>query len=183
MTGADGAAIKADTVRDYVAALERVFIVEDLPAWSPSLRSKSRLRVAEKRHLVDPSLAVAALGTGPDRLVKEVDTLGLLFESMVIRDLRVYAQAMDASVLAYLDNTGLEADAIVETRDGRWAAFEVKLGPKQIEEGAHALLRLAQRVDADRHGAPAILGVITGWGFGYTRDDGVAVIPIGALAP
>jgi predicted AAA+ superfamily ATPase len=175
--------IKVDTVLDYVAALERVFVVENLPAWSPSLRSRSRLRGGEKRHLADPSLAVAALGTGPDRLVLEADTLGLLFESLVVRDLRVYAQAIEASVLAYQDNTGLEADAIVETRDGRWGAFEVKLGHHEIDAAAVSLLRLRDRVDPARHGPPAALCVVTGWGPAYRRPDGVAVVPIGVLAP
>jgi hypothetical protein len=132
---------------------------------------------------VDPSLAVAALGASPERLVREVDTLGLLFESLVVRDLRIYAQAMDASVFHYHDNTGLEADAIVERRDGRWGAFEVKLGLAEIDAAAIDLLRLAARVDVGRHGAPAVLAVVTGWGYGYVRPDGVSVVPIGALAP
>jgi len=175
--------IKHQTVLDYIDALSRVFVVEDVPAWSPALRSKSRLREAPKRHFVDPSLAVAALGARPERLVREVDTLGLLFESLVVRDLRIYAQAMDADVFHYHDNTGLEADAVVQCRDGRWGAFEVKLGLSAIDDAADALLRLAARVDVDRHGAPAVLAIITGWGYGYRRPDGVSVIPIGALAP
>jgi len=175
--------IKHQTVLDYIDALSRVFVVEDLPAWSPALRSKSRLREGPKRHFVDPSLAVAALGARPERLVREVDTLGLLFESLVVRDLRIYAQAMDADVFHYHDNTGLEADAIVQGRDGRWGAFEVKLGLSAIDDAAAALLRVGARVDVDRHGAPAVLAVITGWGYGYRRPDGVSVIPIGALTP
>jgi hypothetical protein len=175
--------IKHQTVLQYVDALTRIFVVEDLPAWSPALRSKSRLREAPKRHFVDPSLAAAALGARPERLVREVDTLGLLFESLVVRDLRIYAQAMDADVLHYHDNTGLEADAVVQSRDGSWGAFEVKLGLSAIDDAADTLLRLAARVDIDRHGAPAVLAVITGWGYGYRRPDGVSVIPIGALAP
>jgi len=175
--------IKHQTVLQYVDALTRIFVVEDLPAWSPALRSKSRLREAPKRHFVDPSLAAAALGARPERLVREVDTLGLLFESLVVRDLRIYAQAMDADVLHYHDNTGLEADAVVQSRDGSWGAFEVKLGLSAIDDAADTLLRLAARVDIDRHGAPTVLAVITGWGYGYRRPDGVSVIPIGALAP
>jgi hypothetical protein len=178
-----GPAMTPNTVLGYLDALERVFVADDLPAWSPSLRSKTRLRAQAKRHLVDPSLAVAALGTGPGRLALEVDTLGLLFESMVLRDLRVYAQAIDAEVFGYLDSSNLEADAVIETRDGRWGALEVKLGPREVEDGAASLLRIAARVDADRHGAPAVLAVITGWGYAYTRPDGVAVIPVGALGP
>ncbi len=175
--------IKVHTVLDYLAALERVFILEDLAPWAPSLRSKSRLRDTAKRHFVDPSLAVAALGTRPERLAYEVDTLGHLFESLVVRDLRIYAQAMDAAVFQYHDNTNLEVDAIVERRDGRWGAFEVKLGPADVDAGARALLRLAERVDPGRHGPPAVLALVTGWGYGYRRPDGVSVIPIGALAP
>jgi predicted AAA+ superfamily ATPase len=175
--------IKHQTVLQYIDALTRIFVVEDLPAWAPALRSKSRLREAPKRHFVDPSLAAAALGARPERLVREVDTLGLLFESLVVRDLRIYAQAMDADVLHYHDNTGLEADAVIQSRDGSWGAFEVKLGLSAIDDAADTLLRLAARVDIDRHGAPAVLGVITGWGYGYRRPDGVSVIPIGALVP
>jgi predicted AAA+ superfamily ATPase len=181
--GGSDAPIKHQTVLDYIDALARVFVVEDLPAWAPALRSKSRLREAPKRHFVDPSLAAAALGARPERLVREVDTLGLLFESLVVRDLRIYAQSMDADVLHYHDNTGLEADAVVQSRDGSWGAFEVKLGLSAIDDAADTLLRLAARVDIDRHGAPAVLAVITGWGYGYRRPDGVSVIPIGALAP
>ena len=193
-TGASARAIAADvggvdgpidhhTVLGYLAALSRIFVVEDLPAWSPGLRSRAILRGAPTRHFVDPSLAVAALGMTPDRLLRDVETLGLLFESLVVRDLRIYAQAMDASVFHYRDSTDLEADAIVERRDGGWAAFEVKLGQGAIDRAAESLLRLAARVDPEKHGKPAVLGVITGWGYGYRRPDGVAVIPIGALAP
>jgi len=193
-TGASARAIAADvggaegpidhhTVLGYVSALSRVFVVEDLPAWSPSLRSRTILRSAPTRHFVDPSLAVAALGTTPDRLLRDVKTLGSLFESLVVRDLRIYAQAMDASVFHYRDSTDLEADAIVERRDGRWAAFEVKLGQGAIDRAAETLLRVAARVDPERHGKPGALAVITGWGYAYRRPDGVAVIPIGAMAP
>ena len=193
-TGASARAIAADvggsdgpidhhTVLSYVSALSRLFVVEDLPAWSPALRSRTVLRSASTRHFVDPSLAVAALGTGPDRLLRDVETLGLLFESLVVRDLRIYAQAMDASVFHYRDSTDLEADAIVEHRDGRWAAFEMKLGQAAVDAAAATLLRVAARVDPEKHGKPAMLGVITGWGYGYRRPDGVAVIPIGALGP
>ena len=180
--GAEGP-IDHHTVLDYLAALTRLFVIEDLPAWSPALRSRTLLRSAPTRHFVDPSLAVAALGTRPERLLRDVATLGFLFESLVVRDLRIYAQAMDASVFHYRDSTDLEADAIVERRDGRWAAFEVKLGPASVDAAAQTLRRVAARVDPERHGKPAVLGVITGWGYGYRRPDGVMVIPIGALAP
>ncbi len=141
------------------------------------------MRSAAKRHFVDPSLAVAALRATPARLLKDLNLLGFLFESLVVRDLRVHAQAADAHVLQYRDNSGLEVDAIVETADGRWAAFEVKLGAGQVDDGANTLRRFADRVDTGRVGQPSVLGVITGFGYGYVRDDGVAVIPIGALRP
>jgi hypothetical protein len=180
VAGADDA-IDRHTVADYVGALARVFVVENLPAWGPSIRSRSILRTAEKRHFVDPSLAMAALGLRPDRVVLDAPTMGFLFESLAIRDLRIYAQALDeARVAYYQDNTGLEADAIVEHRDGRWAAFEMKLGHNRIDEAAHNLRSLANRVDPV-HGSPVALAVITGWGAAYRRDDDVWVIPIGAL--
>jgi predicted AAA+ superfamily ATPase len=180
--GADGA-LDDETVRDYLAALERLMVIEDQPPWAPHLRSRSILRSAAKRHFVDPSLAVAALRADPTRLLEDLSLLGLLFESLVVRDLRVHAQAMDARVLHYRDNTGLEVDAIIELADGRWAAFEVKLGVGGIDQGAATLRRFADRVDTQRSGPPLALGVIVGMGYGYTRPDGVAVIPIGALGP
>lgn len=171
------------TVADYLEALDRLMIVEDQPAWAPHLRSRSRLRTAAKRYFVDPSLAVAALRGTPTRLLDDLNFMGHLFEALVIRDLRIYAQASDASVLQYHDNTGLEVDAIVETADGRWAAFEIKLGHRLVEEAAANLLKFADRIDTDQSGKPSILGVITGTGYGFMREDGVAVIPIGALGP
>ena len=181
VAGADDA-VDRHTVADYIKALSRVFVVENLPAWSPSIRSRSILRSAEKRHFVDPSLAAAALGIGPDRMVLDTNTMGLLFESLAIRDLRIYAQALDeARVCYYQDNTGLEADAIVVHRDGRWAAFEVKLGQGLVDEAARNLLSLADRVDQAAHGHPVALAVVTGWGAAYQRGDGVWVIPIGTL--
>jgi len=175
--------LKRDTVSEYLAALGRLMVVEDQPAWAPHLRSKARLRNAAKRHFVDPSLAVAALGTSPDGLLKDLNLLGLMFESLVARDLRVYAQAADARLFHYRDSSDLEVDAIVEGRDGRWAAFEVKLGPGQVDEGADNLTRFAHRIDTTKCGNPGALVVITGFGYGYVRDDGVIVVPIGALRP
>ncbi len=182
-TGDPGDPLKDDTVREYLRALERLMVVEDQPAWGPHLRSKNRLRTAPKRHFVDPSLAVAALRATPERLLDNLNLLGFLFESLVVRDLRVYAQAADGRVLQYRDNGGLEVDAIVETGDGRWMAFEVKLGQGQIDDAATSLMRFAERIDTARCGSPALLGVIVATGYGYRRKDGVAVIPIGALGP
>lgn len=132
---------------------------------------------------MDPSLAVAALRATPERLLEDPELLGLLFESLVVRDLRVYAQSAEAQVLHYRDNTGLEVDAVVEAVDGRWAAFEVKMGSGRVDEAAAALLKFADRVDTARCGEPSRLGVITATGYAYTRPDGVAVIPVGALGP
>lgn len=180
--GADGP-LKDDTVREYLDALERLMIIEDQPAWAPHLRSRSILRSAPKRHFVDPSLAVAALRATPARLLREIEWLGFLFESLVVRDLRIYAQPNDAMVRHYRDNTGLEVDAVVETAEGKWSAFEVKLGQKQIDEAAAKLLTFAERIDTTVCGRPATLAVIVATGYGYVRPDGIAVIPLGALAP
>lgn len=180
--GADGP-LKDDTVREYLDVLERLMVVEDQPAWAPHLRSKYRLRTAPKRHFVDPSLAVAALRATPDRLLKELSLLGFLFESLVVRDLRVYAQVADARVLQYRDSDGLEVDAIVEASDGRWMAFEVKLGQGQIDDAAASLSQFAARIDTERCGSPTLMGVIVATGYGYRREDGIAVIPVGALGP
>lgn len=158
-------------------------IVESQPAWATHLRSRAVLRKRPVRHFVDPSLAVAAVGGHPDLLLKDFEFLGLLFESLVVRDLRVYAQAADADIYHYRENGRLEVDAVVQARDGRWAAFEVKLGPRLIDEGARNLLRLKARVDPRSVGPPQALGVIVASGYGYTRPDGVEVIPIGALGP
>ena len=180
--GADGA-LARDTVSNYITALERLMIVEEQPAWSTHLRSKARIRSAPKRHFVDPSIAAAALRVTPDRLFADLNLFGLLFESLVVRDLRIYAQANDATVLHYRDSTGLEVDAIVERADGKWGAFEIKLGQGQVDAAAASLLTFAERVDTSKCGAPSVLAVIVGTGYGYTRPDGVAVIPIGAFGP
>jgi len=180
--GADGP-LDDDTVRDYLSALRRLMIIEEQPAWSPHLRSRSILRKTPKRHFADPSLAVAALGANPDRLLKDLKFLGLLFESLVYHDLSVYARALDATVFHYRDNTDLEVDAIVESRNGSWCAFEVKLGTGQVDLAASALLRFRNRIDVNKCGEPQTLGVIVSNGYGYQRKDGVRVIPIGALKP
>lgn len=171
------------TVAEYLTILQRLMVIEDQPAWAPHLRSRANLRTSSKRHFVDPSLAVAALGAGPERLLADLNLLGLLFESLVIRDLRVLAQPLDGNVFHYRDNYGVEVDAIVQLVDGRWGAFEIKLGAGLAEEGAASLLRFRDVIDTRKSGEPAVLGVITGTGYGYQRPDGVAVIPIGSLAP
>ncbi|MEX2447969.1 MAG: DUF4143 domain-containing protein [Solirubrobacterales bacterium] len=172
-----------DAVADYLGSLARLFIVEDQPAWQPHLRSRYRLRRAAKRHLVDPSLAVAALRGEPDALLRDLNFMGLLFESMVVRDLRIYAQAIEGEVAHYQDSSGLEVDAIVQA-GGAWGAFEIKLGgERRIEEGAASLARFRERVDASKSGEPAVLAIVVGTGYGYVRRDGIQVIPIGSLGP
>ncbi len=180
--GADEALAK-NTVGAYHDALTRLMVVEDQPAWAPHLRSRSRIRTSPRRHFVDPSLAVAVLRATPERLLQDLNLLGFLFESLVVRDMRIYGQACDAEVLHYRDNTELEVDVVVETADGRWAAFEIKLGSGAVDGGAESLKQFASRVDTKKCGPPQRLGVITGTGLAYTRADGVAVIPIGALGP
>lgn len=180
--GSDGP-LARETVSEYLSALERLMVIEDQPAWAPHLRSQSLLRNSPKRHFVDPSLAVAALRGSSARLLADLQLMGFLFESLVIRDLRIYAQAHDGAVLQYRDNTGLEVDAVIETGDGRWAAFEVKLGAGHIDEGAANLLRFRARVDTAKCGAPSALAVIVATGYAYQREDDVAVIPIGCLGP
>lgn len=171
------------TARSYLTSLERLMVVEDQPPWAPHLRSRSRLQVSPKRHFVDPSIAAAALGAGPEHLLRDFPWFGFLFESLVIRDLRVYAQAMGARLYHYRDDTGLEVDAIVDAGPGRWAAFGIKLGLSRIDDAARSLLKFADRVDASRCGEPAALGVIVERGYGYVRPDGVSVVPLGALGP
>jgi predicted AAA+ superfamily ATPase len=180
--GAEGG-LKHETISDYLDALRRLMIIEDQPAWAPHLRSTYALRRQVKRHFVDPSLAVAALRATPERLLGDLKLLGFLFESLVVRDLRVYAQAADARVLQYRDSRGVEVDAIVERADGRWTAFEVKLGAGQVDDAVATLQRFVQQIDTERAGSPVELGVIVGTGYGYRREDGVLVIPIGALGP
>lgn len=176
--------IHRHTVREYLATLRRLFVVEEQPAWSVRLRSRALLRKAAKRHLADPSLAAAVLGADPTRLMADTSTLGLLFESLVVRDLRILAQPLGGSVFHFRDTTGLEADAIVELPDGRWIAVEVKLGGAEaVDSAASSLLRLKRKVEAARVRQLAALVVITAVGYGYTRPDGVMVTPITALGP
>ena len=175
--------VSDDAVADYLSSLARLFVVEDQPAWQPHLRSRYRLRRAAKRHFVDPSLAVAALQAEPAALMQDLNFAGLLFESMVVRDLRIYAQAIYGEVAHYRDSSDLEVDAIVRG-GGSWGAFEVKLGgDKRIEEAAATLIKFRERIDTSKSGDPAVLAVIVGTGYGYVREDGIQVIPIGALGP
>ena len=173
--------ISDKTIGSYLNALRRIFLVEDLPAWSPSLRSKTAIRASAKRHFVDPSISTAVLRTNPEGILKDFNYFGFLFEALCARDIRVYAQTNDGDVFHYLDKSGLESDLIVRLRDGRWAAIEVKLGKTQIDLAAENLLRLKARIDEDKMGEASFLMVITGGQNAYRRKDGVIVVPIACL--
>lgn len=178
-----GMPLSRNTVDDYLDVLQRLMIVEDQPAWSTHLRSSATLRRASKRHLVDPSLAVAALRSTRTGLLHDLEALGLLFESLVIRDLRVYSQAIGGRVSHYRDSSGLEVDAIVSLPDGRWGGVEIKLGAGAIDAAAASLARFRDTVDTRRVGEPAFLAVVTPSGLGYRRGDGISVVPITSLGP
>ena len=173
--------ISDKTISTYLNALRRIFLIEDLPAWAPSLRSKSAIRTSPKRNFVDPSIAAAVLRTNPEGILTDFRYFGFLFEALCTRDIRVYAQSNDGDVFHFRDKNGLEADLIVRLRDGRWGAIEVKLGNKQIDLAAENLLTLKNRIDKDKMGEPSFLMVITGGQFAYRRNDGVLVVPVACL--
>lgn len=182
--GGDDGPIARDTLSNYLNALERLHIIDDSEPWRPHMRSRVRLRQAPVRYLVDPSLGLAALDVGSTELLRDLNTLGLYFEALAVRDLRVYAQRLGGTVDSWRDSNGHEIDAIVNVRDSKWGAFEIKLGHEAVEEAADSLLRFAGKVDTSRHGDPAVLGVIIAAGsYAYRRADGVHVIPIGCLGP
>ncbi|MBR1836727.1 MAG: ATP-binding protein [Kiritimatiellae bacterium] len=173
------------TVCAYLNALKRIFTVEDMAAWCPNLRSKATVRTSDTRYFVDPSIAAAALGLGPSDLMDDLATFGLVFETMAVRDLRVYAQALHGAVFHYRDANGLECDAVIHLRNGRYGLVELKLGGKElVDKGASSLKKLAGIIDTGKMRQPSFLAVVTAVGdFAYRRDDGVCVIPLGALRP
>jgi len=173
--------VSENTISAHLNALRRIFVVEDLPAWNPAMRSKTALRSTPKRHFVDPSIATAVLRANSNNLLNDFNTFGLLFESLCIRDLRVYAQAIDGEVFHYRDKSGLEADAIIHLNDGRWGAIEVKMGAKEIETAAKNLLILRNKINTDKMKEPSFLMVLTAGQYGYKRKDGVYIVPIGCL--
>jgi len=169
------------TIQTYMNALRRIFVIEDLPAWAPSLRSKTAIRTSEKRHFVDPSIATAVLRTNPKGILADFTFFGFLFEALCTRDIRIYAQAIDGDVFHYRDKSGLEADLIVRLRDGRWAAIEVKLGTRQIEDAAKNLLTLKSKINEESMGKESFLMILTGGEYAYQRKDGIWIVPIGCL--
>ena len=175
--------LSEDTIASYHKALKEIFVVEDSEAWNPNLRSKTAIRTSDTRYFTDPSIATAALGVGPQDLINDLNTFGLLFETMAVRDLRVYAEALNGKVYHFRDKNGLECDAVVHLRDGRYGLVEVKLGGEdKIRDGADALKDLAGRIDTSRMREPSFLMVLVGVGqYAYRREDGVYVVPIGCL--
>lgn len=179
----DNSGFDVDTVYSYINALKKIFVVEDMPAWNPNLRSKTAIRTSDTRYYVDPSIATAALGLGPDDLINDLNTFGLLFETMCIRDLRVFADALKGSVSHYRDSKGLECDAVLHLRNGSYGLIEIKLGGERlIEEGVKTLNDLESEIDTGKMPSPAFKMVLIGVGdFAYRRPDGVYVVPIGCL--
>jgi predicted AAA+ superfamily ATPase len=172
-----------ETVSLYIKALKRIFVIEDMTAWNPNLRSKTAIRTSDTRYFVDPSIAVAALGIGPEDLLNDLNTFGLMFEALCVRDLRVYADSLNGQVYHYRDKNGLECDAVVHLRNGAYGLIEIKLGgEKLIEEGAATLKELSNKIDTTKMKAPSFLMVLTGSGnYAYRRQDGVLVVPVTTL--
>lgn len=183
MKSNDNASLNDDTVASYVKALKKIFVIEDLEAWNPNLRSKTAVRTSDTRYFTDPSIGVAALGIGPNDFMNDLNTFGLFFETMAVRDLRVFAQALDGSLYHYRDKNGLECDAVLHRRNGTYGLIEIKLGgDRLIEEGASNLISLAGKIDTTRMKNPSFMMVLTGMGaYAYRRKDGVYVVPIGCL--
>lgn len=179
----DSAEITDETVTSYLSSLRKIFVIEDMPAWNPNLRSKTAVRTSDTRYYVDPSIGVAALGLGPNDLINDLNTFGLFFETMCIRDLRVYSDAIDGTVYHYRDKNGLECDAVVHLRNGKYGLIEIKLGGQtQIEEASKTLTKLSNIIDTNRMNAPAFRMILTGVGdYAYKRSDGIYVVPIGCL--
>ena len=183
MKANDAMTVNDDTIGSYIKALEKIFVIEDIPAWNPNLRSKTAIRTSDTRYFVDPSIAVAALGLGPKDLMNDLNTFGLLFETMCVRDLRVYADALGGTVYHYRDKNGLECDAVVHLRNGSYGLIEIKLGGDNlIEEAAETLKELANKIDTTKMKSPSFMMVLTALGsYAYQREDNVWVVPVGSL--
>lgn len=180
----DGISMTEKTVASYINSLKKLFVIEDAPAWAPTLRSKTPLRTSSTWHFTDPSLAAAALRANDDSLLGDLSTMGFLFESLCVRDLRIYLDSVGGEVAHYRDKTGLEVDAIAKRDDGAWGAIEVKLGGEaRIEEAAAHLKKMAAKIDTTKTPAPSFKAVLTGGKYAYRRDDGVYVVPLACLRP
>lgn len=185
MKSNSGNTMTEETISSYISALKNLFVIEDAPSWNPNLRSKTAIRTSDTRYFVDPSIATAAMGIGPEDLITDLNTMGLLFETMCIRDLRVYAEALDGSIYHFRDKNNLECDAVMHLRNGKYGLIEIKLGgEKLIGEGIATLKSLAGKIDTDRMNAPSFLMVLTGTGqYAYTTEDGIRIVPVGCLKP
>lgn len=183
MLANDTISLDAKTVQSYIDALKKIFVIEDMPSWNPNLRSKAAIRTTDTRYFIDPSIGVAALGVGPTDLINDLETFGLMFESMCVRDLRVYADALGGAVYHYRDKNGLECDAVIHLRNGSYGLVEIKLGGTEaIEHGASTLKKLNNIIDTGKMKKPSFMAVLTGIGkYAYQREDGVYVIPLGCL--
>ena len=183
LTANEADTLSEDTIASYCKALKEIFVVEDSEAWNPNLRSKTAIRTRDTHYFTDPSIATAALGIGPDDLVNDLNTFGLFLETMAVRDLRVYAEALNGKVYHYRDKNGLECDAVVHLRDGRYGLVEIKLGGDElINEGVETLKTLASKIDSTKMKEPSFMMVLTGVGtYAYKREDDVYVVPIGCL--
>jgi predicted AAA+ superfamily ATPase len=172
-----------ETIASYINALKKIFVIEDSEAWNPNLRSKSAIRTSDTRYFSDPSIATAVLGLGPSDLINDLNTFGLIFETLCVRDLRVYAEALNGKVYHFRDKNGLECDAVIHLRNGSYGLVEIKIGGDNlIEEGAKTLKDLAGKIDLDRMKSPSFLMVLTAVGtYAYRREDGVYVVPVGCL--
>ena len=175
--------LNEDTIASYINALKKLFVIEDSEAWNPNLRSKSAIRTSDTRYFIDPSIATAALGLGPEDLLNDLETFGLMFETLCIRDLRIYAEALNGKVFHFRDRNGLECDAVIHLRNGSYGLVEIKLGGDDlIEKGADTLKELAMKIDFGRMKQPSFLMVLTATGpYAYRREDGIYVVPIGCL--
>lgn len=179
----ESSSLSDNTVYDYIKALKKIFVIEDMPAWNPNIRSKTAIRTSDNHYFIDPSISTAALGASPDDLLNDLETMGLMFETLAVRDLRVYTDALDGQVFHYRDKKGLECDAVVHLRNGSYGLIEIKLGGDNlIDDGAKSLVKLAADIDTSRMKSPSFMMILTGVGdFPYQRDDGVLVVPIGCL--
>ena len=183
MVANDTNSIDTKTVQSYIDALKQIFVIEDMPAWNPNLRSKTAIRTSNTRYYMDPSIGTAALGIGPQDLIDDLETFGLMFETLCMRDLRVYADALDGTVYHYRDKSGLECDAVIHLRNGSYGLIEIKLGGETaIEYGSDTLKKLRDKIDTEKMKKPEFLMVMTGTGqYAYQREDGIYVVPVGTL--
>ncbi len=179
----DGISINEETIASYINALSKIFVIEDMPAWNPNLRSKTAIRFSDTRYYIDSSIAVAALGIGPNDLLNDLKTFGFLFKTLCVRDLRIFAESLNGNVYHYRDRDGQECDAVIHLRNGKYGLVEIKLGgEKLIEEGAKSLKAMRDKIDTDKMKSPSFLMVLIGSGnYAYCREDGVFVVPIGCL--